>query len=96
MRRFLRFASAGLVLIGVIAAATAQAAGNTKPYTANVRVENALTPNTFRLTLTNDPKAQQALGSANFTLPAHFSAPDGTSAISNRSEEHTSELQSRI
>jgi len=83
MRRFLRFASAGLVVLGVIAAASAQAAGNTKPYVANVRLENASDPNTFRLTLTNDPKASQSLGSANFTLPANFTAPDGTGAVSN-------------
>jgi hypothetical protein len=83
MRRFLRFACVGLALIGVVTAASAQAAGNTKPYSANVRVESAVTPNKFRLTLTNDPKAQQALGSANFTLPANFTAPDGVSAISN-------------
>jgi len=78
MRRFLRFATAGLVLIGVIAAASAQAASS-KPYTANVRVENASDPNTFRLTLTNDPRASQSLGSANFTLPANFTA----GAVSN-------------
>jgi hypothetical protein len=83
MSRFVRIASAALVLIGVIAAASAQAAGNTKPYTANVRVANAADPNTFHLTLTNDPKASQSLGSANFTLPTNFTAPDGTGAISN-------------
>jgi hypothetical protein len=74
MKRFLRIASAGLVLVGVIAAASAQAAGNTKPYTANVRVESAADPNTFRLSLTNDPKATQSVGSANFTPPANFTA----------------------
>jgi hypothetical protein len=78
MRRFLRFGIAGLVLAGVIAAASAQAASN-KPYTANVRVENASDPNTFRLTLTNDPKASQSLGSANFTPPPGFTA----GAVSN-------------
>jgi hypothetical protein len=78
MRRFLRLASAALVLLGVIAAASAQAASN-KPYTANVRVESASDPNTFRLTLTNDPKASQSLGSANFTPPAGFIA----GAVSN-------------
>ena len=79
MRRFLRLAFVGLCLVGVVAVVSAQAAGNTKPYTANVRVENASDPNTFRLTLTNDPKAQQTLGSANFTLPANFTA----SSVSN-------------
>jgi hypothetical protein len=83
MRRFLRFASVGLVLIGVTAAASVQAATNTKPYTANVRVENASDLSTFRLTLTNDPKATQSLGSANFTLPPNFTAPDGTDAVTN-------------
>jgi hypothetical protein len=82
MTRFLRFASAALVLVGVVAAASAQAASN-KPYTANVRLESASNSNTFRLTLTNDPKASQSLGSANFTLPPNFTAPDGTAAISN-------------
>jgi hypothetical protein len=75
----MRFASVGLVLVAVVAAASAQAAGNTKPYTANVRVESASDPNTFRLTLTNDPKASQSLGSANFMLPANFTA----GAVSN-------------
>jgi hypothetical protein len=78
MSRFLRIASAAFVLIGVIAAASAQAASN-KPYTANVRVENASDLNTFRLALTNDPRASQSLGSANFTLPANFTA----GAVSN-------------
>ena len=77
MRRFLRLALVGLGLVGIVAVVSAQAAGNTKPYVAKVRVESAATPNTFRMSLTNDPKAQQALGSANFTLPPNFSAPQG-------------------
>lgn len=83
MRRFLRLALAGLGLVGIVAVVSAQAAGNTKPYTANVRVESAATPNTFRLSLTNDPKAQQSLGSANFTLPPNFSAPQGPVPAAN-------------
>jgi hypothetical protein len=83
MKRFLRLTIAGLVLAAVIAVASSQAAGNTKPYTANVRIESASDPSTFRLTLANDPKATQSLGSANFTLPANFTAANGTAAISN-------------
>jgi hypothetical protein len=53
-----------------IAAATAQATPN-KPYLANVH-QKLNTPGSFTLTLTNDPKASQTLGSANFTPPAGF------------------------
>jgi hypothetical protein len=76
MNRFGSFRNAAaLVALGVLAAAavavaTAQAASN-KPYSANVH----RTPNTassFTLTLTNDPRASQSLGSANFTAPAGF------------------------
>lgn len=52
------------------AAATAHAASN-KPYSANVH-QTLNTPNSFTLTLTNDPNASQSLGSANFTAPAGF------------------------
>jgi hypothetical protein len=76
MKRFgsLKNAAAVLVLCGLVAAAvavaSAQAASN-KPYTANVH-QTLNTPNSFTLTLTNDPKASQSLGSANFTAPAGF------------------------
>jgi hypothetical protein len=53
-----------------IVAATAQAASN-KPYTANVH-QTLNTSGSFTLTLTNDPKASQSLGSANFTAPPGF------------------------
>jgi hypothetical protein len=49
---------------------SAQAA-STKPYVANVH-RTLNTPGSFTLTLTNDPRAQQSLGSANFTPPAGF------------------------
>ena len=89
MKRFgsLRNA-AGVVVVGalvaaVVAVATAQAASN-KPYTANVH-QTLNTPGSFTLTLTNDPKASQSLGSANFTAPPGFmlgtvGPPGGTGA----------------
>ncbi|HEY1563491.1 MAG TPA: hypothetical protein VGF72_02275 [Gaiellaceae bacterium] len=60
----------GGLVAAVAAAASAQAASN-KPYTANVH-QTLNTANSFTLTLTNDPKASQSLGSANFTAPAGF------------------------
>jgi hypothetical protein len=56
---------------------SAQAA-STKPYTATVH-QTLNEPGSFTLTVTNDPKAQQALGSANFTPPAGFTV----SSVSN-------------
>jgi hypothetical protein len=86
MKRFgsLRNAAALLVFCGLVAAAvavaSAQAASN-KPYTANVyRTLN--TPGSFTLKLTNDPKASQSLGSANFTAPPGFE-PGVVSNITN-------------
>src|SRR6476646_3261250 len=88
MKRFgsLRNA-AGVVVLGAlvaaaVAVATASAASN-KPYTANVH-QTVNTPGTFTLTLTNDPKASQTLGSANFTAPTGFVLAQGAAAnISN-------------
>jgi hypothetical protein len=78
MRRFLRFASVGLVLIGVIAAAV-QAAPSTKNYTATVRVtDGSVSGNKFTVTLTNDPRSNQTLGSANFTAPSAFTLAQGS------------------
>jgi len=73
-RRLLQSGGA-LLLLGVFAAiiGSAQAAPSTKNYTANVHVTNgAVSGNTFTLTLTNDLKSNQTLGSANFTPPAGF------------------------
>jgi hypothetical protein len=81
MNRFssIRYAAVVVVLGGLIAAAvavaTASAASN-KPYTANVH-QTLNTPGTFTLTLTNDPKASQSLGSANFTAPTGFVLAQG-------------------
>ena len=61
---------AAVAVAVAFAAATAQATPN-KPYTANVH-QTLNTPGSFTLTLTNDPKASQSLGSANFTPPAGF------------------------
>src|SRR2546421_512455 len=87
MQRFgsLRNAVAVLALCGLVAAAVAVAsaqAAASKPYTANVH-QTLNTPGSFTLTLTNDPKASQSLGSANFTAPPGFllgavSIPGGT------------------
>jgi len=76
MKRFgsLRNMAVVLVSCGLVAAvvlvASAQAASN-KPYLANVH-QTLNTPGSFTLTLTNDPKASQSLGSANFTPPVGF------------------------
>jgi hypothetical protein len=76
------------VLVLAIFAATigsAQAAPSTKNYTANVHAVNAaVTQNTFRLTMTNDPKSNQTLGSANFTPPAGFQLASGAAANVSR------------
>ena len=86
MKRFgsLRNAAAVLIFCGLVAAAVAVAsagAASNKPYTANVyRTLN--TPGSFTLKLTNDPKASQSLGSANFTPPPGF-APGAVSNITN-------------
>jgi len=73
MRKAARYGGSVGVLVAVaiavaIAAATAEATPN-KPYTANVH-QTLNTANSFDLTLSNDPKASQSLGSANFTPPA--------------------------
>ena len=88
MNRFgsFRNAAAVVVLGGVVAAvvavATASAASN-KPYTANVH-QTLNAPGHFTLTLTNDPKASQTLGSANFTAPTGFVLTQGAAGnISN-------------
>src|SRR5512142_1947261 len=75
IRKAVRFGGAAGVVLAVaaavaIAAATAEATPN-KPYTANVH-QTLNTAGSFTLTLTNDPHASQALGSADFTAPAGF------------------------
>jgi hypothetical protein len=60
-------------LVAVIG--SAQAAPSKKIYSATVRLTDATTSlSTFTLTLTNDPAAQQTLGSANFTPPSGITA----------------------
>jgi hypothetical protein len=81
MRRFLRYGSVLLVLVFVgIAVAAAQAAATKKLFDANVHVTNQQDPQTFTLTLTDDPKSQQTIGSANFTAPAGFQLVQGSVA----------------
>jgi hypothetical protein len=63
-------AALGGLVAAVMAVAPAQAASN-KPYTANVH-QTLNTSGSFTLTLMNDPKASQSLGSANFTAPGGF------------------------
>jgi hypothetical protein len=78
-----------LAVAAVIATAvigSAQAA-STKPFTANVH-QTLNTPGSFTLTVTNDPKAQQALGSANFIAPANFTVPAGTQTFTT-TDGHT-------
>src|SRR5438094_7491892 len=76
----------GLVALAGTAAAvaligSAQAAG-TKPYVANVH-RTLNTPGSFTLTLTNDPRAQQSLGSANVTPPAGFTVSNPVNNVTN-------------
>jgi hypothetical protein len=66
------------VTIPMIVMASAQAANSTKPYQANVR-QTLDTPGSFHITITNDPRAQQTLASANVTPPAGF----GLGSVSN-------------
>lgn len=78
MRRFLRYGSPLLVLVCLaVAVAAAQAAATKKLFDANVHVTAAGDPQTFTLTLRNDPKSQQTIGSANFTAPKGFSLEQG-------------------
>src|SRR5947207_9534404 len=78
MKRFGSLKNAAAVLVfgalvaAVVAVASAQAASS-KPYSANVH-QTLNTPGSFTLTLTNDPSAQQSVGSANFTPPRGFTA----------------------
>ena len=65
-------------LVAVIGAA--QAAPSGKSYTANVRL-TAAGGSHFTLTLKNDMKSKQPLGSANFTAPAGFSVPSSSQSV---------------
>ena len=66
----------GVVLVLAIFAVTigsAQAAPSTKNFTANVHAINAAaTQNTFKVSVTNDPKSNQTLGSVNVNPPTGF------------------------
>jgi hypothetical protein len=59
--------------VPIVVVASVHAANSSKPYLANVH-QTLNTPGSFTLSLTNDPKAQQTLGSANFTPPPGFVA----------------------
>ena len=74
LAKFLRRGGGVFVLVAfAVVIGSAQAAPSTKNYTANVTAINAaVTQNTFRLTLTNDPRSNQTLASANFKPPAGF------------------------
>jgi hypothetical protein len=75
----LRRGAVVLVLaIFAVTIASAQAANSTKPYAANVH-RTLNTPGSFTLTVTNDPRAQQSLGSANFTAPSGLALGSVTS-----------------
>jgi hypothetical protein len=79
---FLRRGGVVLMLaIFAVIIGSAQAASS-KPYAANVH-RTLDTPGSFTLTLTNDPKAQQSLGSANFTAPAGLTLGAVTSISSS-------------
>ncbi len=70
-RPVIAFAVALAVTIPMIVMASAQAANSTKPFQANVR-QTLDTPGSFHITISNDPRAQQTLGSANVTPPVGF------------------------
>jgi hypothetical protein len=70
-----------MLAIFAVIIGSAQAASS-KPYVANVH-RTLDTPGSFTLTLTNDPKAQQSLGSANFTAPAGLTLGTVTSISSS-------------
>jgi hypothetical protein len=79
---FLRRGGVVLMLaIFAVIIGSAQAASS-KPYAANVH-RTLNTPGSFTLTLTNDPKAQQSLGSANFTAPTGLTLGAVTSISSS-------------
>jgi hypothetical protein len=79
---FLRRGGVVLMLaIFAVIIGSAQAASS-KPYAANVH-RTLNTPGSFTLTLTNDPKAQQSLGSANFTAPTGITLGAVTSISSS-------------
>jgi len=82
LARLVRRGGVVLVLAAfAITIGSAQAA-STKPYVANVH-QTLNTPGSFTLTLTNDPKAQQTLGSANFTAPSGLTLGSVTSKLSD-------------
>jgi hypothetical protein len=70
-----------LLVVFAVVIGSAQAANSVKPYSANVH-RTLNTPGSFTLTVTNDPRAQQSLGSANFTAPSGLALGTVTS-ISN-------------
>jgi hypothetical protein len=77
-----------LLALGVAALTIGSAqAASSKPFTANVH-QTLNTPGSFTLTLTNDPRAQQALGSGNFTAPANFTVPTSSQTFTT-ADGHT-------
>jgi hypothetical protein len=82
LAKFLR-RGGGVFFIAVFAVVigSAQAASSSKPYSANVH-RTLNTPGSFTLTVSNDPRAQQSLGSANFTAPSGLALGTVTS-VSN-------------
>jgi hypothetical protein len=84
-RALLTFGVAALVLAALVTViGQAQAAPSTKNYDAFVRLTNAAGPNgssTFTLTLTNETKSKQVIGSANFTAPPNFTVPNSSQTI---------------
>jgi hypothetical protein len=73
--------AAALLLAALVAViGAAQAAPSGKSYTANVRL-TAAGGSHFTLTLKNDLKSKQSLGSANFTAPAGFTVPSSSQSV---------------
>jgi hypothetical protein len=79
--------TAAVALIG-----SAQAGNTSKPFTANV-YRTIGTASDFTIKLTNDPHAQQTLGSANFTAPAGFAVHASTQPVTS-SDGHSWTLTS--
>src|SRR5215471_9150916 len=73
-----------LVIGSVVAVATAGAAPSKKNYTVKVAVTKPAAgdpdPQSFTVTLTNDPSSNTTLGSANVTLPTGFTADTASTA----------------
>jgi hypothetical protein len=80
-RKVAGYAAVLLAIVGAafLAVASAQAAPSTKNYTVRVAVTNdTVSHQNFTVTIKNDPKSNQTLGSVNVTPPSGFDIANGT------------------